>query len=138
LQREIVQLREQVGLERGLKDLRDQIATAKSEVPKVPSLVQRLEESQAKVLGEIARTRDTLKRVRVDQSLTDRRLSKLSEATAARSTALELKIERTSFQMREIDPAAGATLRDFAAEALKGTQRDEKIWVLSGSMAGAP
>jgi len=135
LQREVTQLREQVGLERGLKDLRSEVEQARSEVPKLPTVVQRLEEGQARLHGEIATTKDALKRVRIDQSLTDRRLSKLSEATAARSTAMEMKIERTSFEMREVDPAAAAALRNFATATL-GARQDEKIWILPGPAGG--
>jgi hypothetical protein len=77
--------------------------------------------------------------VRTDQSLIDRRLAKLSEATAARSTALEMKIETSvsSFAMRgEMHPDAAAALRKFSAATLESTS--EKLWVFDrGPAAGA-
>jgi chromosome segregation ATPase len=52
LQRELTQLREQVGLERGLRDLRTEVEQARAEVPQMPKLMQKLEESQARLVGE--------------------------------------------------------------------------------------
>jgi chromosome segregation ATPase len=129
LRQEFTVLREQVGLERELKDLRGQIETAKNQVPKLPELATRLEEGQARLQREVARTKDKLSRVRVNQSLTDHRLSKLSEATEARAAGMEMKFETiiSSFVMREVPPDARAALRDFAAETLKGN-RGETIW----------
>jgi hypothetical protein len=75
--------------------------------------VQKLEESQARLVGEITRAKDRLKRVGINQELTDRRVAKLQETTAARSTELELKVERTSFEMR------GEMMHPDAREALR-------------------
>jgi hypothetical protein len=129
--REIVQLREQVGFERGLRELRSEVASAKNEIPKMPAIVQRLEESHARLVGEMARTKEKLNNLRVDQSIGKHRLAELDKAAAARSKALELKVETTvsSLAMREIDPAAAAALRDFATETLESTRRDEKLWI---------
>jgi hypothetical protein len=129
LRREVTQLREQVGLERGLRDLRSEVEDARAQVPKLPAIVEGFERRQERLQREVETTKNKLSRVRVNQSMTDYRLSQLSEATAARSTAIETKIETTvsSFQMREVHPDARAALRDFAAETLKGN-RGETIW----------
>jgi chromosome segregation ATPase len=142
LRREVAQVREQLDGERGLRDLRTEIAQARSEVPKLPSVVQRLEESQARLVGEIARTKESVKRMRIDQSLTDRRVAKLQETTAARAMAIEARVETTvsSFAMREIDPRAAAALRNFATATLESSQRDDKkLWIFDprGPAAGA-
>jgi hypothetical protein len=95
-----------------------------------------MEKGQARLEHEIKTTREKLKRVRVDQSIANHSLSKLREQSEARSTALELKVERTSFEM-QVHPDAAAALRKFAAETLESTRRDEKIWIFDpGPAAG--
>jgi hypothetical protein len=78
--REIVQLREQVALERGLKDLREQVENAKSEVPKIPLITQQMEENRARLYGEIGKIKDKLGKLRVDQSVADFKLNELRMA----------------------------------------------------------
>jgi hypothetical protein len=140
LQREFTILQNEVGLERGLRDLRSEVEQARSEVPKLPAIAQRLEEGQARLVGEIERTKAKLSKLRVDQSIAAHRLAELTKTAAARSKAMELKVERTertvaSFEM-EIHPGAAEALRSFA-DATLGT-RDEKIWILPGGpTAGA-
>jgi chromosome segregation ATPase len=131
LEREVVQLREQLGLARELKKLRSDVEQARAEVPKMPAIVQRLEEGQARLHGAIARTQEKLSKVRVDQSLADSKLKELARETKRRAADVEMKIESTvaSFSMTEIHPEAAAALRDFATGALEGTRRDEKIFV---------
>jgi len=139
LQREVVQLREQVGLERVLKSLRDEVEAARSEVPKVPALVAQLEKDQAHLKREVRTTREKLKTVKINQTIADYRLAQLDKTTQARASEIEMKIETTvGFAMRELHPAAAATLRGFATESLKSTRRDEKIWIFDpGPTAGA-
>jgi Cu/Ag efflux protein CusF len=90
LQREVSQLRETVGLERSLKDLREQVEVTKNQVPRVPELVSGLKEDQADLRREIATTRDALKRAKIAQALTDRRVAKLDETTRARAASIEM------------------------------------------------
>jgi chromosome segregation ATPase len=142
LRREIAQVREQLDGERGLRDLRTEIEQARSEVPKLPTVVQRLEESQARLLGEVERTNKKLGKVRVNQSMTDYRLAELSKTAKAHAASLEMKIEKTSasFQMNAMHPDAAATLKSFATEALKGTRDDGKLWLFDpnpGTAAGS-
>jgi hypothetical protein len=71
LQREIVQLREQVGLERGLRDLRREVEDARAQTPKIPEIAARLEAGQERLQRELETAKTKLKRVRVDQSMAD-------------------------------------------------------------------
>jgi predicted RNase H-like nuclease (RuvC/YqgF family) len=135
LRREVVQLREQVGLERELKELRSEVGQARGEIPKVPAIVEQLEAKQARLKRELETTREKLKNMRVDQAIASYRLAELDKATAKRAKALELKVETTSFAMREIDPGAAAALRDFATKTLESARRDEKVWVFDPSPA---
>jgi outer membrane murein-binding lipoprotein Lpp len=133
LRQEVTALREQVGLERGLRDLREQVDQARSEVPKVPALVAGLEKGQARLRREVAATKDKLTRVRTNQCITDYRLGELRKATEARAAGMEMKIETSisAFVMREVHPDAGAALRDFATEALKDNRT---LYTLAGSV----
>ena len=138
LRREVTQLREQVGLERGLRDLRSEVEDARAQVPKVPEIMGQFKTEQARLQREVETTKDKLSRVRVDQSIADYRLSKLTEATAARSAAMEVKFETrvSSVELRPLYPGAAAALRDFAAETLK-SNRDERLWIFDpGPTAG--
>jgi hypothetical protein len=132
LQREIVQLREQVGLERELKELRGQIETAKNQVPKLPELVSGLKQDQTRLQREVERTREKVSKLRADQSIADFKLKELSKATEARAANVEMEFERTvaSFRMREMHPDAAAALRRFSGAVLEN--RDEKLWIFEG------
>jgi hypothetical protein len=136
LRRELATVRDEVAVKNGLRDLQNEVAAARSEAPKVPALAARLEARQERLAREVETTKEKLSRVRTNQCITDYRLRKLSESAATRAQALELKIERTSFQMRELDPSAAETLRTFATETLKSTRQDETLWVLPGPTAG--
>jgi predicted RNase H-like nuclease (RuvC/YqgF family) len=131
LRRELATVRDEVAVERGLRDLRSEIEDARAQVPKLPAIAARLEAGQERLRREIETTQGKLSRVRTNQCITDYRLAELRKATERRSTALELKIETTvsSFEMREVHPAARAGLRAFAAETLKGTRDDGKLWL---------
>jgi hypothetical protein len=139
LQREFATLRDEVAVARGLTDLRREVEQARSEVPRVPEVVSGLEKTQKHLERELAKTKEKLRTVRTNQCIADYRLAELDKATAARSKALELKVETTTqrFEMREVHPDAQRALRDFARETLKSTRRDEKIWVFDpGPAAG--
>jgi septation ring formation regulator EzrA len=134
--RELDTLRAEVGLERGLRALQSDVEQARSEIPKVPAIVShleagvsQLEAGQERLQREMKTSKDKLTRVRTNQCIADYRLSELRKATEARAREIQMKFETTvsSFTMREIHPDAGAVLRDFAAEALKGHQ-GETIW----------
>jgi hypothetical protein len=133
LQREVTQLREQVGLERGLRDLRTQVEVARAQVPKIPEIAARLEREQGRLQRELESTQQKLKRTRVDQRIADYQLNKLREATEARSAAVEMKLETSisSFTMRDIHPDAASALKNFAAETFK----KETLWVFPAGSA---
>jgi hypothetical protein len=137
LEREVTQLREQVGLERGLAALREEVEEARKEVPKLPAIAERLETGQARLQRELKRTQDRVTRVRVNQSMTDFKLDELSKATAKRAAGLEMKIETSvsAFAVGDIHPAAASALHDFAAEAINN---GKTIWRFDpGPTAGA-
>src|SRR5262249_10980375 len=136
LQREVTQLREQVGLERGLRELRNEVEEARSQVPRVPDLVSGLEKTQKHLERELAKTKEKLSRVRVNQSVADFKLKELARETRKQATNFEMKIESTvaSFRMTEMSANAAATLRNIADATLAGTPRqDEQIWVIGPS-----
>jgi chromosome segregation ATPase len=133
LQREVIQLRETVALERSLKDLREQVEAAKNDVPKLPAIARRLEESQARLQREIADTKGKVSKLRVDQSIAAHRLADLTKETKKQTANVEMQIERTVASFKtEIHPAAAATLRAFADATLKGSPHEhEKIWIFN-------
>jgi chromosome segregation ATPase len=134
LRREVTQLREQVGLERELRALRTDVEEARGQVPQLPAIVGQFKTEQARLQREIKTTQEKLKAVKIDQVLADRRLAQLAKATETRASAMEMKIETTVFEMREVHPDAQRALRDFAGATLKG--RDEKVWIFEGPAAG--
>jgi hypothetical protein len=124
LKRELATLRDEVAVERGLRALRDEVKEARAQVPKVPAIAAKLEAENARLRRDIEKANGKLSRLRVDQSLADHRLAKLSKETADRATVLETKIETSisSFTMREVHPDARAALRNFATDALKDSR----------------
>jgi predicted nucleic acid-binding Zn-ribbon protein len=138
LRREVVQLREQVGLERELKELKDQVETAKNGMPRLPEIVGQFKSEQARLKRELETTREKLRAVRVDQSVANFRLGELDKETRKQAANVEMKIETrvaASFAMREMHPDAAAALRNFATATL-GARQDEKIWILPGPAGG--
>jgi hypothetical protein len=119
---------EQVGLERGLRDLRRQVVAAQKAVPKLPAIEARLEAKQARLDAEQTRlrheldaTKDKLGKVRVNQSITDYNLSEMrKEAAASKATSIEMELQTSTSRlvMRDIHPAAAKALREFAAQAV--------------------
>jgi hypothetical protein len=138
LQQQFTVLREQVAVERGLRDLRTEVEVARAAVPKVPALVEKLERGQERLQRELERTKKRVSRARADNSMADFKLNELRKATERRATEIQMKLETSvaSFTMREVHPDAKAALRNFADEALKG-HRGEKIWIFDpGPRAG--
>src|SRR5262245_58177731 len=71
LRREIVQLRAQNELD----ELRDQIKTAKNQIPEVPKLVDDLATAQRRLHREVVAVKEKLGELRVDQSQANYRLA---------------------------------------------------------------
>jgi hypothetical protein len=129
LQQQFTVLREQVGLERGLAALREEVNVARAAVPKVPTIVEKLEAGQKRLEREAKTIKEKLTGVRVRLYESDYKLEQLQKSATARATEIETKIETIeTFRTREIHPDAAATLRAFADEALKG-HRGETIWL---------
>ena len=116
-------LREQVGLQRELEDLRKQVAVAKSEIPSVPAVVEQLhgehaelKREQTRLERELAKQKDRLGKLRVDQSVTDHSLKKLE---SVQQPVVELKFvteDGCCFSLKDAHPDAIETWRRFAHE----------------------
>src|SRR5262245_29866761 len=68
LEREVNQLRAHVALARGLEELQSEIAAAKSQIPELPKVVERLEAGQSRLRREVAATKEKIGNLRVDTS----------------------------------------------------------------------
>jgi hypothetical protein len=86
LRRDITLLREQIGLERGLRTLHDEVAAAHSEIPKLPAIVSQLQAETtiaradadkkiATLERELNATKGRLRKARVEQSITSYKLA---------------------------------------------------------------
>jgi hypothetical protein len=122
LRREVVLLRGELGVDRGLAALHDEVAAAKSEVPKFDDLEARVDAGQVKLRTEhkrlereLAATKARLGKMRVAQSAADYRLS---EHIRERQPVIELKFESAAsqFTMRDLHPDAAAAWRRFVTE----------------------
>jgi hypothetical protein len=123
LQREVAALCEQVGLQRELEDLRKQVAVVKSEIPSVPAVVEQLhgehaelKREQTQLERELAKQKDRLGKLRVDQSVTDHSLKKLE---SVQQPVVELKFvteDGCCFSLKDAHPDAIETWRRFAHE----------------------
>jgi chromosome segregation ATPase len=123
LRREVAALREQIGLQRELESLRAQVAVAKAEIPKVPAIEARIDAElathkaeQKRLEGELAKTKDRVGKLRVDQSVTDFSLKKLEQT---QQPVVELKFvteDGCCFSLKDAHPDAIETWRKFAHE----------------------
>ena len=119
-------LQKEVEVERGLRKLQDDVADAQKQVPKVPAIVARfdaeqsgLKAEQARLQRELEATTKKVSRLRVDQSIADYSISELrKEAEASRAASISIETSSSRFVMRNIDPVAARTLRDFAAQVI--------------------
>lgn len=128
VRRELAMLREELGLERGLKTLHEEIATARAEIPKVSAIEARIDAEQSRLeaeqerLGrELAKTKERLSKLRVNQSIADYKISGLGKQIAAPKApvvALEVETSVSRFVLRDIHPDAAQALRDFAAQVI--------------------
>jgi hypothetical protein len=120
LKREFRVLQSEVGVERGLRNLHDEVAQTRKQVPKVPALVAELEATQAQLQRELDATKKKLLRVRVNQSTTDFHVSELRKematAKAAASIEVEMETSTSRFRVRDLDPGAANALREFASQ----------------------
>jgi hypothetical protein len=123
VRRELATLREEVALERGFQVLKAEIAVAKAEIPRLPEIEARVDAKQSKLAAEqkrleqeLAKQKDRLGRLRVDQSVTAFSVKKLEEA---RKPIVELKFvteDGCCFSLKDAHPDAIETWRKFAHE----------------------
>ena len=136
--REFAVLQKEVEVERGLRKLQDDVADAQKQVPTVPAIVARfdaeqsgLKAEQARLQRELEATTKKVGRLRVDQALGDYSISQLRKETeASKAASIELETSTSRFVMRNINPVAARTLRDFAAQVIDA--RDGGAVWLSG------
>jgi hypothetical protein len=112
-------------VERGLRDLRRQVAQAQRHVPDVPAIEARLDEEhkhlkakQARLEHELALVKDKFGKLRVNQSITDYNLAQLRKQEAAPKTEVEFETSTSRFVMRNVHPEAAQALREFASQVI--------------------
>jgi chromosome segregation ATPase len=125
-------------LRRELRDLRNEVAEARKQVPKLPAIVAGfdarqadLEAEQIRFERELAKTKDRLGKMRVDQSITSYNLAELrkqTQASAGASVELEFESRSSHFQKKATHPDAARALKKFAAEIISG-QGDGTLWL---------
>jgi predicted nuclease with TOPRIM domain len=126
-----------VALQRGLRDLRDEVEEAREQVPKIPAIADRLtaeqkhlEAEQARLERELAKTKDRISKMRADQSIMSYRLDELrkqTEASSAASIEMEFESRHSRFQMKAVHPEAAKALKEFATQIING--QDGTIWL---------
>jgi chromosome segregation ATPase len=99
LQREFGVLRDEAKVERGLHDLRDEIAQARAQVPNVPAIAAQLEADQRALQRELDETKARLRATRVDVSVAGHRIAELDKETkaakaAAKAASIDVELER--------------------------------------------
>jgi hypothetical protein len=124
--REFAVLQKEAGVERALRNHQDEVAEARRLVPEVPAIAARLDAEQSSLKAEQSRlqreldaTTKKVSRLRVDQAIADYSISELRKE-ASKAASIELTTSSARFSMRNIDPAAARTLRDFAAQVIDG------------------
>jgi chromosome segregation ATPase len=124
--RELALLQREIGLERAVRVLHDEVEAAKTEIPRLPEIEARVGAKQSKLaaeqkrLGEeLAKQKDRIGKLRVDQSVTEYGLKEdLKELKRAQQPVVELKFESVDgqFTMRDMHPDAAAAWRRFVRE----------------------
>ena len=131
LRREFTVLQEQVGLERGLRDLRDEVAEARKQMPKVPAIEQRLRAEatiarvdigveQSKLRHDLEATKRTVSVLRARHSNTDFNLGRFMRSMRGIQTN-EIEYESASERLvirQRVHPDAARALREFAAKVI--------------------
>jgi predicted RNase H-like nuclease (RuvC/YqgF family) len=128
LRREFHVLQGEVAAERGLRDLRAEVTTAREQIPQFPAIAARLEAEQKRLQRELDATQKKLLKVRANQSTTDYSLSELhrkfAAAKATPTMEMELSTSVSTFRVSDLDPAAATALKKFASECIDGYTGD--------------
>ena len=127
--RELSALREQIGVERGLRDLRSEVSEAQQQIPQLPAIVSQLQAETtsartdadkriAALERELKSTKERLSRARVEQSITSYNLAELQRA---QQPVVELKFESVDgqFIMKDMHPDAAQAWRLFVREMVE-------------------
>jgi hypothetical protein len=122
-------------LRRELRDLRNEVAEARKQVPKVPAIESRLRAeatiSRVDTDKKLTKLQRELDRMRVNQSITDYKLSELrKEATASKAASIDVELQTSTSRlvMRDIHPAAAKALREFAAQVIDAADGGAVWW----------
>jgi hypothetical protein len=121
--RELATLRQEVALERGFQALKAEIAAAKAEIPKFGDLESRVETKQSALAAEqkrleqeLAKQKDRLGKMRVNQSIEAYRLSQfMKQQEAAPAVELQFETSESSFAVKDLHPQAAASWREFVS-----------------------
>jgi len=139
---EVVLLRGEFGVDRGLAALHDEVVTDRSEVPKFEELEARVAAEQIRrrqrgLERELAATKARLGKMRVAQSAADYRLS---EHIREQQPVVELKFEcaDSRFIMRDLHRDAAAAWRRFVAEMVQANDCDVSANDPSGRVVALP
>jgi hypothetical protein len=127
LRRELAVLQKEVGLERAVRALHDEVEFAKAEVPQVPAIEARIDSrlsemaaEQKRLQDELQKTMNRVSKMRVNQSITEYSLKEsLKELQHAQQPAVELKFvteDGCCFSLKDANPGAVETWRRFAAD----------------------
>jgi hypothetical protein len=123
-------LRQEVGLERGLKKLRTDVAKAQRQIPQVPAIEARLraeahiakgriDAEQAEMRRELEATKRTVTILKARQSSFNFNLERL--LTGAQTSEVEYQSSEERLIIRnQMHPDAARALREFAAEVIEG------------------
>jgi hypothetical protein len=130
LRRELAVLQKEIGLERAVRALHDEVEVAKSEIPQVPAIEARIDgrlsemaAEQKRLQDELQKTKNRVSKMRVNQSITEYSLKEsLKELQRAQKPVVELRFESVDgqFTMRDMHPDAAAAWRRFVREMVEG------------------
>jgi hypothetical protein len=127
LRRELAVLQKEIGLERAVRALHDEVEVAKSEIPQVPAIEARIDgrlsemaAEQKRLQDELQKTKNRVSKMRVNQSIAEYSLKEsLKELQHAQQPAVELKFvteDGCCFSLKDANPGAVETWRRFAAD----------------------
>jgi chromosome segregation ATPase len=128
LHRTINALREQLAIERGFAALKEDIAVAKADIPRLPDIEAQVNAKQAAYkreqdgfARELKTTKDRIGHLMVEQSQTNYNLKQLQHQ---RPPVVELRFESEDgqFTMHDLHPDAATAWRRFAKEMIEANE----------------
>ena len=130
LRRELTVLREEVGLERGLKDLRTEVAKAQRQVAKLPAIEAKLraeahitkgrvDAEQAQLRHELEATKRQVTMLKARQSSFHFSLEQALSGSQTSEVEYQTSEERVIIR-NQMHPEAARALREFAEQVIIG------------------